>query len=66
MGKNIQINMILSDLGYFLKVEPNYPEQLGRSHNELAFLPEKKKIGKFGKPFCKNVKNDFENVVSCI
>ena len=33
-----------SDEGYFLEVDVQYPETLHELHNELRFLPERKKI----------------------
>ena len=33
-----------NDQGYFLEVEVEYPEKLHELHNDLPFLPERKKI----------------------
>ena len=33
-----------NDQGYFLEVEVEYPEKLHEFHNDLPFLPERKKI----------------------
>ena len=33
-----------SDEGYFLELDIEYPKQLFGSHNELPFLPERKKF----------------------
>ena len=33
-----------SDEGYFLEVDVQYPEKLHKLHNDLPFLPERKKI----------------------
>ena len=35
-----------NDIGYFLEVDIEYPEQLWSSHKDLPFLPERKKIEK--------------------
>ena len=40
-----------SDIGYFLTPDIIYPE-LGMSHNNLSFLPKKKKIGACEKLVC--------------
>ena len=39
------------DIGYFLKVDVLYPEQLHELHNDLPFLQERMKIGKAEKLF---------------
>ena len=41
-----------SDEEYFLEVDIEYPKQLWRSHNELPFLPERKKLEKVEKLVC--------------
>ena len=33
-----------SDVGFFLKVDVQYPEKLYDLHNDLPFLPERMKI----------------------
>ena len=38
-----------SDEGYFLEVDVQYPEKLSELHNDLPFLPERKKIEKIEK-----------------
>ena len=38
-----------SDEGYFLKIYVQYPEKLHELHNDLPFLPERKKIKKVEK-----------------
>ena len=38
-----------SDKGYFLEVDVKYIEKLRELHNDLPFLPERMKIGKFEK-----------------
>ena len=38
-----------SDEGYFLEVNIEYPKTLWRSHKELPFLPERKKVEKVEK-----------------
>ena len=38
-----------SNIGYFLKVNFQYPENLHNLHNDLLFLPERKKIEKVEK-----------------
>ena len=35
-----------SDIGYFLEVDVQYPEQLHELHNALPFFPERMKNGK--------------------
>ena len=32
-----------SDVGYFLKIDIDYPKELFNLHKDLPFLPEKKK-----------------------
>ena len=44
--KNYNAN---SDEGYFLEVNIEYPKTLWRSHKELPFLPERKKVEKVEK-----------------
>ena len=41
-----------SDVGYFLKVDVEYPKKLFSSHKELPFLPERKKLEKVEKLVC--------------
>ena len=38
-----------SDEGYFLEADIQYPEKLHQLHNDLPFLPERKKITKIEK-----------------
>ena len=38
-----------SDEGYFLEVDIQYPEKLHELHNDVPFLPERKKIKKVKK-----------------
>ena len=40
------------DVGYFLKVDMEYPKKLFDSYKDLPFLPERKKIGKVEKLVC--------------
>ena len=40
------------DEGYFLEVDIEYPKQLFGSHEELLFLPERKKLEKVEKLVC--------------
>ena len=40
------------DVGYFLEVDIEYPKKLFSLHKDLAFLPERKKIGKIEKLVC--------------
>ena len=32
------------EIGYILKVDVKYPKELHKSHNDLPFLPERKKL----------------------
>ena len=41
-----------SDVGYFLEVDVEYPKKLFASHNELPFLPERRKLEKVEKIVC--------------
>ena len=41
-----------SDKGYLLEVDVEYPKNLFNLHRDLAFLPERKKIGKYNKLVC--------------
>ena len=41
-----------SDEGYFFEVDIEYPKTLWRSHKELPFLPERKKLEKVEKLGC--------------
>ena len=41
-----------SDIGYFLKVDLEYPKELHDLHSDLLFLPEKMKINKHDKLVC--------------
>ena len=41
-----------SNVGYFLEVDVEYPKKLWRSHKDLRFLPERKKIEKVEKLVC--------------
>ena len=38
-----------NDEEYFSEVDIQYPEKLHELHNYLPFLPERMKLGKFGK-----------------
>ena len=38
-----------SDIGYFLQVDVQYPEELHELHNDFPFLPERMKIEKIEK-----------------
>ena len=42
-----------SDIGYFLEVDIEYPEQLWSSYKDLLFLPERKKLEKEEKLVCR-------------
>ena len=42
-----------SDIGYFLKVDYEYPKELHDLDSDLPFLPEKMKINKHDKLACK-------------
>ena len=39
-------------MGYFLEVDIEYPKQLWKSHKDLPFLPERKKLEKVEKLVC--------------
>ena len=41
-----------SDKGYFLDVDVHYPKILFGLHNDLPFLPERKKVNKVKKLIC--------------
>ena len=41
-----------SDIGYFLKIDVEYPKELHDLHSDLPFLPEKMKINKHDKLVC--------------
>ena len=41
-----------SDRGYFLEVDFEYPKTLFRSHEDLPFLPERKKLEKVERLVC--------------
>ena len=41
-----------NDIGYFLEVDIEYPEQLWSSHKDLPFLPEGRKLDKVEKLVC--------------
>ena len=41
-----------NDVGYFLEVDIEYPKQLWKSHKDLPFLPERKKLEKVEKLVC--------------
>ena len=42
----------ISNKGYFLEVDVEYPTKLFNSHEDFTFLPERKKIGKYNKIIC--------------
>ena len=50
-----------SDKGYILKVDVKYPKNLHGLHEDLAFLPERMKIGKCKKLVC----NLYDKKLSC-
>ena len=41
-----------SDVGYFFKVDVDYPEKLCNPHKDLPFLPKRKKVNKVEKLIC--------------
>ena len=41
-----------SDIGYFFEVSIDYPEKLFNPHQDLSFLPERKKVNKVEKLIC--------------
>ena len=49
------------DIGYFLKVDIEYPKELYDSHIDLPFLPEKMEVNGHSKLVCKH--NDKKNYV---
>ena len=49
------------DEGYFLELDVQYTEKLHEFHNDLPFLPERKKIEKFEK-FLANLHDKTEYV----
>ena len=51
-----------SDDGYFLEFDVQYPENLHKFHNDLSFLPERRKILKTGKRVA-NLHDKEENVM---
>ena len=53
-----------SDEGYFLEVDIQYLEKLNELHNNLPFLSERTKIGKFGK-LVANLYDKAEYVIEC-
>ena len=40
------------DIGFFLEVDIDYPEKLFNLHNNIPFLPERKKVNKVEKHIC--------------
>ena len=51
-----------SDVGYFLKVDIEYPKKVFGCHNELPFLPERRKLEKVEKRVC-SIKDQEEYVI---
>ena len=51
--KNTRVKLeLLTDKGYFLEVDAEYPKNLFNFHRDLPFLNERKKIGKSNKLIC--------------
>ena len=42
----------IDDIGYYLKVDIEYPKELHDLHIDLPFLPEKIEINGHNKPVC--------------
>ena len=52
-----------SDIGYFLKVDIDYPKELFILHKDLTFLPERKKVNKCGKKLVCSIEDKEKYVV---